>query len=735
MKRQVGIVTLLGLAACAQPSRPDGESPPADVNPSDRVRHQGFRPNPNFHPAQERYGFIRSGLRQEGQVLVIEGDNRFVTSGGGGAYGITDDNQVAIVNEVLAQYPDEFDTIQIYTTFLDEAHVGFAYYQSIQNTVTGIGVATFNGRQGWGLPDEGRLSGFSNMNTMSQWGELPSLNRVEGYYHGVISHELSHRWLFHLTFKDGAGNENRSLLGRDEAHWSVLAQADGSVMDGNLWRDNADGTFANLGTDLGFAPLDLYAMGRRRADEIEDLWYLTEAFRGNEALNKTTPIALGETVRGNRIDLSIRQVIAQMGPRNPPAGGDDPYYRAVFVLVTRPGEAPAAYQDQLDVLKAVQADFPQTWRAWTGGGMCTKASERCPEPILGLGSTTINDGGDGRIAPGESFDLQLSVTNTGLGTAENARVTLAALDLTATVPSDAIGAPPIAQGGTSQLPSGFRITASATVACGTVLPLLATFQTQEGPSFQARLELPVGTFRYRYDPMDEAPDWTINPDGTDGATAGQWALGEPDFVSVVGIVLQPGADHSPGDSKLSFHTGPRLDGFFSRHDLDGGETTLQSPVFALRDSRAPELIFYGWHVAKDLSVNPATDLDAPLIVEVTNDAGETWVELGRVEENTKEWTRYRFPIKDKVTPTNRVQFRFRIADETETGTVEAGVDDLEIIDYVEACPIDEPPVPEMPKPTPKDEVEDGCGCRSGVASGGSAWWWGALLFLGLRRRR
>lgn len=722
--------------ACAAPVRPDAESPPAEVNPSDHARQQGFRPNPNFHPVRTGYGFIRSGLRLEGQVLVLEGDDRFVTDGGGGSYGITADNQVAIVQEVLAQYPDDFDTIQIYPTFLDEAHVGFAYYQAIRNETAGIGIQTFNDRQGWGLPEEGRLSGFSNMNTMSQWGELPTLDTVEGYYHGVISHELSHRWLFNITFKDPSGNENRSLLGRDESHWSVLAQADGSVMDGNLWRDNADGTFSNLGTDLGFAPLDLYAMGRRRAEDVPDLYYLTEAFKGTMALNKTSPIAMGETVRGNRIDVKMAQVLAQMGPRNPPPGGEDPYYRAAFVMLTRPGEAPAAYQDQLDVLKQVQGHFPETWRRWTGGGMCTQVTERCPEPVLGLGGQTIRDGGDDRVAPGEAFDLTLSVINTGLGTASGATVSARALNGTATLGADPIAAPAVPQGGTAQLPSAFRVTASATIACGTILPLEVTFQTQEGPAFKERLDLPVGTFQARIDPLDEAPDWQINPEGTDAATAGQWALGEPDFVSVVGVVLQPPTDHSPGESKLSFHTGPRLDGFFSRNDLDGGETTLLSPAFALRDARSPELVFYAWHVAKDLTMNPAVDLDAPLIVEVTNDAGATWVELGRVTEQTTEWTRVRLPLRGKITPTNRVKFRFRIADDTETGTVEAGIDDLEIIDYVEACPLEQPE-PEPPKPTPTDrQDEGGCGCRdSGRPAPGLAWWVLPFLALCPRRRR
>ncbi|CAN0545113.1 unnamed protein product, partial [Laminaria digitata] len=105
-----------------------------------------------------------------GEVLIVEGDAETVTVGGPDAYGITDANQVAIVQQVLAEYPDEFDTIQIYTSFIDQAHQGIAYYQGIRNDVAGIGTAGFNSRGNWGLdPDNGRLSGFSNMNSMLMW--------------------------------------------------------------------------------------------------------------------------------------------------------------------------------------------------------------------------------------------------------------------------------------------------------------------------------------------------------------------------------------------------------------------------------------------------------------------------------------------------------------------------------------------------------------------------------------
>ena len=226
-----------------------------------------FRPNPAFHPITPppaTFAVRRQSLRAEGEIIVLDGaDPGLVANDGMGNYGITDDNQVAIVQAVLAQYPDNFDTIQIYLSFLDNAHAGSAYYQGISNEVSGIGRMVFNGRGGWGLPDQGRLSGFSNMNTLEQFDGLSQAGRVRSPYHAVIAQELTHRWLFFFEFNNAAGR-SKALLGRDEAHWSRLAQASGSVQDGNRWMEIDDHNFLMQGHDDNLAPLDLYGQPANR---------------------------------------------------------------------------------------------------------------------------------------------------------------------------------------------------------------------------------------------------------------------------------------------------------------------------------------------------------------------------------------------------------------------------------------------------------------------------------------
>lgn len=737
---------ILGLAllpafACG-PAGSDVSVP--EIHPSflDGDMSQGFKPNPDFHPIQQEIAIKRSALSLEGEILVLEGDAMTVSQNGLGRFGISEDNQRAIVAQVLAMYPDVFDTIQIYTTFEDQAHAGFAYYQGIKNEVSGIGKMQFNSRPAWGLPAVGgRLSGFSNMNSMLMWGNgsFSGLNEVEGYYHGVIAHELSHRWLFNITFRDANNMKNFSLLGRDNAHWSTLAQAFGSVHDGRLYRDNGDDTFTNQGTDMGFSPLELYAMGRLSADDVDDFYFIRNATdEAGDPLERTSNVRTGDVVSGERVNVTMQMVLDDLMPRIPPPLTEAPYYRAAFILVTEPGEPRSSWEQHLNVLQDVAEDFPTTWNNWTGGSMCTKVSELCPEPEIVLGNYEIIDDGDGIIAPGEQFSVKVFGQNIGIGTAEGVVVEVVAENAATSVQTGAQNAPPLPFGEVIEIGT-FMVTASSTISCDVGLPLAVRFTTTQGPVFEESIELGVGSRELRFDPLNEAPDWRVNPDGTDNATGGLWALGEPEMGGVNGVMTQPGADHTPGDAKLAFMTGPELQGFVSTNDLDGGRTTLESPVFAIGDAVDPSLVFYVWRTAYDFSTPEPTALSAPLIVYVSNDGGTTYEELGSFDENTEDWTRVSFRIRDAVALTNRMRFRFEIADESQggRGTIEAGIDDLSIVNFLAECSMDvETPDAGVSGGGGGGDDGGGCGCQD---AGGSTSWWAAFAVLALamlgRRRR
>lgn len=725
---------------------------PPDIYANDTGRHT-FVPDPSFVPVKQdvpEVSMQRFRLLEEGEVIVIEGDATTVSSDGAGGFGIVEENARAIIQQILAVYPDEFDTIQFYPAFFDAAAGNSAFYATISNSVQGIGAQQFNGRGAFGLPDEGRLSGWSNMNDINLFADHNSATVPKGRYYSVISQELSHRWLMNLAYKESAtGPLKQDLKGRQDAHWSALVNAYGSCQDGIDWVKNADGTFTHNGeSNNGFAPFDKYAMGILAPEEVEDTFIIDNAQLGNTILTNLShaDIPRGSRVQGTERTISIQQVIDGLGPRNPPAGTETPYYRVALVLVTAPGQPRAEWEPYLNTLQTIQQTYPDTYKEWTGGAgsICTKVSERCPEPIIGVESFEALDGNDNNLAPGEIFDLQLALRNDGIGSADGVQVVVQALDEGVIVMNGGRATSPLLPEGESAMLPLIPMQIASTQACNTSVRLLVTEVTREGPTFRQEIELAVGTKVERFDALEEAPDWTVDPDGTDTASVGAWVLGENRLVSVLGDIIQPGEDHTPGRGKLSFGTIPGLASAPVRGDLDRGKTTLESPVYALRGMIDPSLVFYAWHVSKNYVMNPPALFDAPLVIKGSDDGGETWVEMDTFTETTTVWTRVSLRIRDSLELTNKVQFRFEIEEVPPPGIdplVEAAIDDLEIVDYLPGCdnamPAPDGGVPTNPGTPGDGDRDEGCGCHSVPTDREDSWpiFAGILLLYFARRSR
>ena len=225
--------------------------------------------------------------------------------------------------------------------------------------------------------------------------------------------------------------------------------------------------------------------------------------------------------------------------------------------------------------------------------------------------------------------------------------------------------------------------------------------------------------------------------------SGHWELGEPECGYVLEVVTQPETDRTMGDGKLSFHTGSKIGPNFDSFDVDGGRTTLESPVFSFGDARYPALVFYAWHVGVDFSRQGGPQaIGEGLVVQASNDGGKTWTEIDRVTENTEDWQRRTIPIREHLEPTQRMRFRFSIEDRTAVGVVEAGIDDLEIVDLMDHCEIPPPAAPvggsQGPSGAIKPASDSGCNGtevpRSRFPYGTMAVVFGLAAWLRARRR-
>src|SRR5690606_13901190 len=123
--------------------------------------------------------------------------------------------------------------------------------------VQGIGKELFDQSASFG--SSGKLQGFIDMASVGRYEFQPSSPAYTSPL-AVLSHEIMHRWGVHFSYALGQGT-SAALIGREGAHWSLLADSDASVMYGAKWEETAPGQFRVVEAGQRFSPWDLYAAG------------------------------------------------------------------------------------------------------------------------------------------------------------------------------------------------------------------------------------------------------------------------------------------------------------------------------------------------------------------------------------------------------------------------------------------------------------------------------------------
>ncbi len=170
------------------------------------------------------------------------------------------------------------------------------------------------------------------------------------------------------------------------------------------------------------------------------------------------------------------------------------------------------------------------------------------------------------------------------------------------------------------------------------------------------------------DDMETNTGWTVGS-GTDTATTGVWNRMNPESTAA-----QPEDDHTPTGTDCWVTDGLAGTSLGNR-DIDGGATTLTSPMLdAIIAGDEAEIVYYRWYSNDQ---GGAANEDS-MLVEISNDNGNSWVELETVTENANDWVEKRFRIADIFVATDQMRIRFIASDLFSGSIVEAGVDDLRI---------------------------------------------------------
>jgi Zn-dependent metalloprotease len=171
------------------------------------------------------------------------------------------------------------------------------------------------------------------------------------------------------------------------------------------------------------------------------------------------------------------------------------------------------------------------------------------------------------------------------------------------------------------------------------------------------------------DPVETDSGWVAGLP-TDTATSGVWERVDP-----VGTSAQPENDHTASGTDCwvtGQHVSGQSDGY---NDIDGGRTTLTSPVWDLTSYESVEIRYWKWY---NNAAGNAPNADWWKVL-VSNDGGATWTVLEETMETTPGWEAFTFAVADHFTAPGQLQLQFIAEDENEGSLVEAAIDDVAII--------------------------------------------------------
>ena len=186
---------------------------------------------------------------------------------------------------------------------------------------------------------------------------------------------------------------------------------------------------------------------------------------------------------------------------------------------------------------------------------------------------------------------------------------------------------------------------------------------------------PVGMFTTVYqseivhfaDDFETDQGWTVGAPG-DTATGGIWERADPQRTNA-----QPEDDASPVGT-LCFITGAAAGAGIGANDVDGGATTLTSPIISAANpgwlTSTTTLSYARWY-SNDRGNSPRTD---SFPVEFSTDGGQIWTALETIDTNDGLWMRTSF----EVPASDQFRVRFVARDDEPGSIVEAGVDDVAV---------------------------------------------------------
>jgi len=185
-----------------------------------------------------------------------------------------------------------------------------------------------------------------------------------------------------------------------------------------------------------------------------------------------------------------------------------------------------------------------------------------------------------------------------------------------------------------------------------------------------------------FDDFENELGWSS---GDDTAVGGIWERAIPNGTVYQGNQVQPDQDNSSGEG-YCYITGNDVGQSVGFDDIDGGQTSILSPVYNLENYDSVLLTYFRWFT-NNLGDNPSTDR---FYFQASDDGGNSWIDIENTNLSSNSWERRRFILSDYISLTSNIVFKVVAEDVFNDGDfgsggslVEAAFDDfsLQVISY------------------------------------------------------
>lgn len=440
--------------------------------------------------------FSVKNLNDSGNITLMEVSGNYDAKKSDGS--VNDLPRQTISQEYFKTHPDK-DFLVFFSTFdyaMPEAGAQ-GFYSEVKNDTQGINRTMLDNSTQFG--SAGMLQGTIDMGNITALAANPYGPKLDEML-TVLNHEIGHRWGSYVRFNNPDGSLNSALLGKDSAHWSYLLDSKGSLLYGNGWKDNGNGTFTSVSKQSGYSPLDLYLMGMIPKEQVPPMLLIE-----NPAIDKTKLPYLGDMISGTAKTVTINDIIAAEGARVPNAAASQKQFNVGFVLLTRAGDNATAATQAIETLR----------KAWAG---------RFAELTQGKGSVAnipaslelaIESPADGTTITGPDVTVSGTVINTS---GEETGVTVNGMPATVNGSRFIVNHVPLTEGNNS-------ITITATDADGLTATTSRSITAQAGNYIRINSNIDSGTgplnVSLRLDGSFTVTNPTINVQGPVGVAVQQ----------------------------------------------------------------------------------------------------------------------------------------------------------------------------------------------------------------------